>query len=217
MGTRGCKFVDNLYIPDQAIIVQKGHRSHVDSYSAFFDADRVSRTGLLERLQERRAEQRERRRKGEPEPERPPARQVVPALSVQVSTLQPAATLSWHEDGPLFRSGAEGRAPMPMVEEEPGTVPLLAPLSPGANGREDGASDEVGGQGKLYIIGLAYDECVRRARLRAQLWRAERRRVRPSPPPAPGALRDSVCVTGGFATASHRPAAAGTLRRTLRC
>lgn len=44
----GSAFDRRVYIAEDAKIIRKGHRPYVDSNSAFFDADRVSRTGLEE-------------------------------------------------------------------------------------------------------------------------------------------------------------------------
>ena len=39
-GTEGCEFVKELRIPDDTLVIRKGFRSDVDSYSAFFEIDR---------------------------------------------------------------------------------------------------------------------------------------------------------------------------------
>lgn len=48
VATSGCQFDRGVYIPENAVVVRKGHRKHVDCHSAFFDNDRCSRTGLEE-------------------------------------------------------------------------------------------------------------------------------------------------------------------------
>jgi len=45
-GTWGCAFHDELVVPQRAMVVRKGHDRDVDSYSAFFENDRRSDTGL---------------------------------------------------------------------------------------------------------------------------------------------------------------------------
>ena len=45
-GTRGCEFHDDLTIPSRAMVVRKGYTREVDSYSAFFENDKMSDTGL---------------------------------------------------------------------------------------------------------------------------------------------------------------------------
>jgi nicotinamidase/pyrazinamidase len=52
-GTRGAAFHDRLDIPHAQMIVRKGYRPHIDSYSAFFEADRSTPTGLSGYLRER--------------------------------------------------------------------------------------------------------------------------------------------------------------------
>lgn len=52
-GTRGAELHAGLVIPHAQMIVRKGHRSDVDSYSAFLEADRTTPTGLAGYLQER--------------------------------------------------------------------------------------------------------------------------------------------------------------------
>jgi nicotinamidase/pyrazinamidase len=42
-----------LKIPHAELIIRKGYRQHVDSYSAFLEADRATKTGLTGYLQER--------------------------------------------------------------------------------------------------------------------------------------------------------------------
>ena len=49
-GTRGCAFHDELTIPSRAMVVRKGYSREVDSYSAFFENDKISDTGLDEYL-----------------------------------------------------------------------------------------------------------------------------------------------------------------------
>lgn len=52
-GTRGAELHADLAIPHAQLIVRKGYRSEVDSYSAFLEADRMTPTGLAGYLQER--------------------------------------------------------------------------------------------------------------------------------------------------------------------
>jgi nicotinamidase/pyrazinamidase len=52
-GTRGAEFAAALDIPHAALVIRKGCRHHVDSYSAFCEADRTTRTGLAGYLRER--------------------------------------------------------------------------------------------------------------------------------------------------------------------
>ncbi|WP_439577533.1 nicotinamidase [Elioraea sp.] len=46
MGTRDAEFAPGLEIPHAQMIVRKGYRREVDSYSGFLEADRTTRTGL---------------------------------------------------------------------------------------------------------------------------------------------------------------------------
>ena len=46
MGTPGAGFHPNLDIPHAGLILRKGYNAAVDSYSAFLEADRKTRTGL---------------------------------------------------------------------------------------------------------------------------------------------------------------------------
>jgi len=52
-GTRGAEFAAALDIPHAALVIRKGCRRNVDSYSAFCEADRTTRTGLAGYLRER--------------------------------------------------------------------------------------------------------------------------------------------------------------------
>lgn len=52
-GTPGAAFAAALDLPHAELIVRKGYRPHVDSYSAFCEADRTTRTGLAGYLRER--------------------------------------------------------------------------------------------------------------------------------------------------------------------
>jgi len=52
-GTRGAEFSAALRIPQAELVVRKGYRREIDSYSAFCEADRVTRTGLTGYLRER--------------------------------------------------------------------------------------------------------------------------------------------------------------------
>ena len=51
--TPGADFHRDLRIPHAEMIVRKGYRRHMDSYSAFFEADGVTPTGLAGYLRER--------------------------------------------------------------------------------------------------------------------------------------------------------------------
>ncbi|WDR07348.1 bifunctional nicotinamidase/pyrazinamidase [Devosia rhodophyticola] len=51
--TRGAELADKLDIPHAQLIIRKGYDRAVDSYSAFEEADRLSRTGLSSYLRER--------------------------------------------------------------------------------------------------------------------------------------------------------------------
>lgn len=52
-GTKGAELVDGLNIPHAQMIVRKGFHPNIDSYSAFFEADHKTPTGLLGYLKER--------------------------------------------------------------------------------------------------------------------------------------------------------------------
>jgi len=52
-GTPGAELSSDLSIPHAQMIVRKGHRRDVDSYSAFLEADRATSTGLAGYLRER--------------------------------------------------------------------------------------------------------------------------------------------------------------------
>ena len=52
-GTRGAEFHSGLDLPHAQAIIRKGYRSGIDSYSGFFEADRVTPTGLGGYLKER--------------------------------------------------------------------------------------------------------------------------------------------------------------------
>jgi len=51
-GTAGAAFHDGLDVPHARLVIRKGYRRHVDSYSAFMEADRQSSTGLAGYLHE---------------------------------------------------------------------------------------------------------------------------------------------------------------------
>jgi nicotinamidase/pyrazinamidase len=55
-GTEGAEFVSGLDIPHAELVLRKGFRREVDSYSAFLEADRRTATGLGGYLRERRLE-----------------------------------------------------------------------------------------------------------------------------------------------------------------
>jgi nicotinamidase/pyrazinamidase len=52
-GTRGAAFRDDLDIPHAELILRKGYRREVDSYSALFENDHTTPTGLIGYLRER--------------------------------------------------------------------------------------------------------------------------------------------------------------------
>jgi nicotinamidase/pyrazinamidase len=52
-GTKGAEFHPALDIPHAELILRKGHHLGIDSYSAFFENDRVTPTGLGSYLRER--------------------------------------------------------------------------------------------------------------------------------------------------------------------
>lgn len=52
-GSRGAEFHADLVVDTADLILRKGFRSHVDSYSAFFENDRTTPTGLAGYLRER--------------------------------------------------------------------------------------------------------------------------------------------------------------------
>ena len=52
-GTKGAAFSDNLKIPHAELVLRKGYHREIDSYSAFYENDRKTRTGLAGYLRER--------------------------------------------------------------------------------------------------------------------------------------------------------------------
>ncbi len=52
-GTRGADFAAALAVPQAQAVIRKGFHAHTDSYSAFLEADRSTRTGLAGLLRER--------------------------------------------------------------------------------------------------------------------------------------------------------------------
>jgi nicotinamidase/pyrazinamidase len=52
-GTRGAELRADLDIPHSALVIRKGFRPHIDSYSAFYENDRKTPTGLAGYLRER--------------------------------------------------------------------------------------------------------------------------------------------------------------------
>jgi nicotinamidase/pyrazinamidase len=52
-GSPGAEFRDDLQIPHAALVVRKGFRRAIDSYSAFYENDRTTPTGLAGYLRER--------------------------------------------------------------------------------------------------------------------------------------------------------------------
>ena len=55
-GTHGAAFHAGLDVPHAQMVVRKGHRPDVDSYSGFLEADRMTSTGLAGYLRERSLE-----------------------------------------------------------------------------------------------------------------------------------------------------------------
>jgi nicotinamidase/pyrazinamidase len=52
-GTPGAAFAERLAVPQAQAVIRKGWHAHTDSYSAFLEADRKTRTGLAGLLRER--------------------------------------------------------------------------------------------------------------------------------------------------------------------
>ncbi len=52
-GTSGAEFHPDLDLPSATLIIRKGFRPAIDSYSAFFENDRTTQTGLAGYLRER--------------------------------------------------------------------------------------------------------------------------------------------------------------------
>jgi nicotinamidase/pyrazinamidase len=52
-GSRGAEFHPALHLPQAELILRKGFRPQIDSYSAFFENDRATPTGLAGYLRER--------------------------------------------------------------------------------------------------------------------------------------------------------------------
>ena len=52
-GSKGAEFHPDLCIPQAELILRKGFRPEIDSYSAFFENDRTTPTGLFGYLRER--------------------------------------------------------------------------------------------------------------------------------------------------------------------
>ena len=52
-GTSGAEFHEDLQVPGATLILRKGFRREIDSYSAFFENDRTTPTGLSGYLRER--------------------------------------------------------------------------------------------------------------------------------------------------------------------
>jgi nicotinamidase/pyrazinamidase len=55
-GTRGADFHPDLDVPHAEVVLRKGFRAAIDSYSAFFENDHRTPTGLVAYLKERRFE-----------------------------------------------------------------------------------------------------------------------------------------------------------------
>ena len=52
-GTTGAQLRDDLHIPHAALVLRKGYHRGIDSYSAFYENDRATHTGLAGYLRER--------------------------------------------------------------------------------------------------------------------------------------------------------------------
>jgi nicotinamidase/pyrazinamidase len=52
-GTAGAAFHKDLYIPHAELVLRKGYRREIDSYSAFYENDHKTPTGLIGYLRER--------------------------------------------------------------------------------------------------------------------------------------------------------------------
>ena len=52
-GTSGAEFHEELHVPGATLVLRKGFRREIDSYSAFFENDRTTPTGLAGYLRER--------------------------------------------------------------------------------------------------------------------------------------------------------------------
>ena len=52
-GTEGAAFREDLAVPHAELVLRKGYHREIDSYSAFFENDRNTRTGLAGYLRER--------------------------------------------------------------------------------------------------------------------------------------------------------------------
>lgn len=52
-GSRGARLLDALDVPKAELVLRKGYRREIDSYSAFFENDRATPTGLGGYLRER--------------------------------------------------------------------------------------------------------------------------------------------------------------------
>ncbi len=53
-GSQGAEFHPSLHLPQAELILRKGFRREIDSYSAFFENDRTTPTGLFGYLRERK-------------------------------------------------------------------------------------------------------------------------------------------------------------------
>ena len=52
-GTTGAQLRDDLHIPHAQLVLRKGYHGEIDSYSAFYENDRATHTGLAGYLRER--------------------------------------------------------------------------------------------------------------------------------------------------------------------
>jgi len=52
-GTTGAQLRDDLHIPHAELVLRKGYHRDIDSYSAFYENDRTTHTGLAGYLRER--------------------------------------------------------------------------------------------------------------------------------------------------------------------
>jgi nicotinamidase/pyrazinamidase len=52
-GTKGAEFHRDLVVRDSELVLRKGFRKEIDSYSAFYENDRTTKTGLCGYLRDR--------------------------------------------------------------------------------------------------------------------------------------------------------------------
>lgn len=173
--------------------------------SAFFDADRVSRTGLLEALQKVREDQQAGGAAGGGVASGAPRSTTTsgapaPAPASPLSPQQQPASATAARAAVLAAGGVSD------VTDEWRAAPLADGPAAAAAVSESSAGAPSPGTGTLYIIGLAYDECVR--------YTAEDAAVLQHPGAATGG-RDSVTgrdlgdVSSLAGTANSHPAGNG--------